>query len=85
MGTNKKISLDIKNKVLLRIKQDGLSASEAATESGVKPRTVYAWLAKDTTKIGVSWHEHNKLKRENKRLKEIIGHLALSANGLKKI
>lgn len=71
--------------ILKRIKEEGIPASRAANEAGISPKTVYGWLAKETTSSGISWHEHNRLKRENQQLKEIIGALTLDLNRTKKI
>ena len=81
----RKIPPEEKAEILRRIKMDGVSAMKAATEGGVSPKTVYGWLGKETHKSGVSWPEHNRLKRENKQLKEIIGHLTLDRKRTKKI
>lgn len=80
-----RIPQDKKDAILSRIKEDGVSANRAANEEGVSPKTVYGWLAKQTTKSGISWHEHSRLKRENQQLKEIIGNLSLDISRTKKI
>lgn len=74
-----------KEAILKRIKEDGIPANRAANEAGVSPKTVYGWLSKETTKSGISWHEHNRLKRENQQLKEIVGELTLDISRTKKI
>jgi len=74
-----------KEAILKRIKEDGITANCAANEADMSPKTVYGWLTKETTQSGVSWHEHSRLKRENKQLKEIIGNLSLNLSRTKKI
>jgi len=74
-----------KEAILKRIKEEGITANRAANESGISPKTVYGWLTKETTQSGISWHEHNRVKRENQQLKEIIGNLTLDISRTKKI
>jgi transposase-like protein len=85
MSRFNKIPQPKKDAILKRIKEDGVNANRAANEQGVSPKTVYGWLAKETTKSGVSWHEHNRVKRENQQLKEIIGSITLDLSRTKKI
>ena len=76
---------DKKEEILRRIKEEGVTANRAANEAGMSPKTVYGWLSRETTQSGVSWHEYNRLKRENGELKEIIGNLTLDISRAKKI
>lgn len=76
---------DKKEAILRRIKEEGITANRAANEAGISPKTVYGWLSKQTTKSGISWHEYNRLKRENDQLKQIIGNLTLDISRTKKI
>lgn len=73
-----------KEAILKRIKEEGITASRAATEAGMSPKTVYGWLSKESTKSGVSWIEYNRLKRENEQLKAIVGELTLDMKRTKK-
>ena len=84
MSTLKRIPIEKKEAILKRIKEDGVSANRAAIDAGVGPKTVYYWLSKETTKSGVSWSEHNRLKRENEQLKMIVGELSLDMKRTKK-
>lgn len=72
MGTFKVIPKEIKEQVLNRIKNEGVTVSQAAREHGLSPKTIYNWLRK-TTIINPSVLEISRLRRENKELKEIIG------------
>lgn len=73
-----------KEAILRRIKEEGVTANRAANEAGISPKTVYGWLSRETTKSGISWHEYNRLKRENDQLKQIIGNLTLDISRTKK-
>jgi transposase-like protein len=70
-----RIAPEIKEQIIGRIKNDGVSVATAAKEHGVSTVTIYSWLG--TTARGVSIIEHNKLKKENMLLKALIGELTL--------
>ncbi|MBP6911863.1 MAG: transposase [Candidatus Pacebacteria bacterium] len=70
-----RISPEIKEQIINRIKNDGVSVAVAAKDHGVSTVTIYSWLG--TTAKGVSIIEHNKLKKENALLKALIGELTL--------
>jgi transposase len=71
-----KISKEIKDEVIIKIKHDGLSVAEAADKYGISSRTIYGWLG-TKAQGSVSLLEHNKLKKENEQLKQIIGDLTI--------
>ncbi len=85
MSRFRRISPEILDEILRRIKEGGESTNRVATESGVSPKTVYNWLSKETVKTGVSWIEYNRLRRENEQLKAIVGELTLGLKRTKKI
>lgn len=71
-----KISTEIKEEIINKIKHDGLSVSDTADKYGISSRTIYGWLGTKATGT-VSLLEHNKLKKENEQLKQIIGDLTI--------
>ena len=71
-----KISKEIKEETLNRIKNNGISVAQAAQDVGVSTVTIYAWLG-NKAKGSVSILQHNKLRKENQQLKEIIGELTI--------
>lgn len=71
-----KIAKEIKEQIISRIKHDGVSVAQAAADAGVSTVTIYSWLGTKATGT-VSLLEHNKLKKENQQLKEIIGELTI--------
>jgi len=77
-----KISLEIRDKIVEKIKNEGLSVAQAAREFGINGNTVYGWLHKG--KIGADTLELGKLKRENTQLKMIIAELMLDSGRGKK-
>lgn len=71
-----RISKEIKDQIINRIKNDGISVSQAAEDAGISTVTIYSWLGAKARGT-VSLLEHNKLKKENTQLKEIIGELTI--------
>ena len=74
MGTFKVISKEIKEQILKRIKEEGVTVSQAASEAGISSKTIYNWMRSKTITDG-SILEISRLKREKKELLEIIGEL----------
>lgn len=68
------VSADLKQQILERVKNDGISISQIAQEHGLSSRTIYGWLAKGA-KGQPTWMELTRLKRENRSLKEMLGRL----------
>lgn len=77
------IAKEIKDQILSRIKNEGISAAQAARDAGISDKTVYGWLAKETSNT-VSILEFNRIKRENEGLCRIIGKLTLEIDKTKK-
>lgn len=79
MNTTKKphrISQDVREQILKRIRDEGIPVTKAAEEHGVSTQTIYAWLTKGTSSHP-SWVEVTKLKKENKILLEMVGELTI--------
>jgi len=71
-----KISKEIKKETLNRIKNEGVSVAQAATDIGVSTTAIYQWLG-TTARGSVSVLQYNKLKKENNELKRLIGELTI--------
>lgn len=71
-----RISKEIKNEILNKLKNEGLGVAEAATNYGIHTDTIYNWLGTKARGV-VSVLEHNRLKKENSQLKQIIGDLTI--------
>lgn len=74
MGIFKFIPKDIKEQILKRIKEEGITVVQAAVDAGISSKTIYNWMRSKTVSDG-SILEISRLKRENKELLEIIGEL----------
>ena len=71
-----RVSPEIKEETINRIKNNGISVAQAAEDIGVSTVTIYAWLG-NKAKGSVSLLRYNKLKKENQQLKELIGELTI--------
>ena len=71
-----KVSSDVKEQILNRIKKEGISVKQAASDHGLSDRTIYAWLSKGVAGQP-SLVEYAKLKKENQALKEMLGEVTM--------
>lgn len=82
MGPFKFIPKEIKEQILKRIKEEGITVSQAA-DAGISSKTIYNWMRSKTISDG-SILEISRLKRENRELLEIIGELTHDLKKTKK-
>ena len=68
--------MDVKEQILNRIKNDGISVKQAAEEHALHEGTIYNWLSKGISDQP-SALDYAKLKRENQALKEMLGEVTL--------
>ncbi len=71
-----RIAKEIKDEIINKLKHGGLSVADAAKNYGISDKTVYNRLGTKAKGV-VSVLEHNKLKKENEQLKQIIGDLTI--------
>lgn len=84
MGRFHVIPKEIKDQVLSRVKNDGVSVSQAAKDAGIHADTVRNWLVKTTEGINKEAVENARLKRELSGVYEILGKLTAELTTLKK-
>jgi transposase-like protein len=82
MGKQHKIAPEVKEQVISRIKNDGISVAQAAKEHGVSDASVYIWLGKKAD--GPTYSDVSKLKKENKALLELVGEITLKMSETQK-
>jgi len=70
-----KVSKDLRNQILERVKTSGKSIAEISQEHGIGKTTIYEWLRESTGEAPA--RDLIKLQRENKELKQIIGELTV--------
>ena len=80
---SKRIREEIRQKIINKIRNEGLSVPKAAEEFGISPNAIYNWIGAKA-KGEPSILEISKLKKENAELKQIIGGLTLSMERGKK-
>ena len=78
-----RVAKDVKEQIINRIKNEGVTVVEAAKEHGVKENTIYACIAKKTEEH-VSLSEVIKLKRENTQLMQLVGEITLKLSETQK-
>lgn len=71
------ISKEIKEQILARVREGKETVVEIARQHGVKVNTVYNWIGRGINNNGSPLLELAKVKKENTRLKQIIGELVL--------
>lgn len=79
----KTIPKEIREQIFNRIKNEGVTANQAANDAGVSPKTVYGWLAKGATG-DPNIVAFNRLKRENEGLYQLVGKLTSELTKIKK-
>lgn len=72
----KTISLEVKEQIINRIKNEGVTVVQAAKDHDISEGTIYGWIAKKV-EGGGSMAENIKLKRENDQLKMLLGEITL--------
>ena len=73
----------MKDQILRRIKEEGVSVLEAATAHGLSPRTLYSWLGKGVKGLPTI-AELVRLKRQNEELLALVGELTLKSSQAQK-
>lgn len=71
-----RVAKEIKDEIINKIKHEGLSVTDAGLNYGVSTKTIYSWLGTKASGT-VSILEHNKVKKENEQLKQLIGDITL--------
>ncbi len=84
MSTFRVIPKEIKDQVLLRVKNDGLSCAQAAKDAGICADTVRNWLAKTADGVNNEALENTRLKRELTGVYELLGKLTAELAAFKK-
>jgi transposase-like protein len=70
-----KISIELRNQILERVKTSGKTVAEISEEHGIGKTTIYEWLRESTGETPS--RDLIKLEKENKELKQIIGELTV--------
>jgi transposase-like protein len=76
MKKSHRLSPEVKADILRRIKEEGISVPQAATDHGIPETTIYTWLTRGASG-SPTYAEFAKLQRQNKELLELVGELTL--------
>lgn len=82
MAKQHRVAPDVKEQIINRIKNDGVTVAQASKDHGVSENTIYGWIAKKVD--GVSYSEVIKLKRENAQLLQLVGEITLKLSETQK-
>lgn len=71
-----KIAPEVKEQILNRIKNEGVSVLQAAKDHGVSDVTIYSWISKKVDGQP-TLSEIIRLRKENDELKKLLGEITL--------
>ena len=74
-----RIAPEVREQIINRIKNEGVSVLQAATEHGISTATIYTWIGAKV-EGGPSVMEIAKLRKENDELLKLVGWLTLKIN-----
>lgn len=77
-----RIAPDVREQIINRIKNDGVTIAQAAKDHGISEKTIYGWIARKVD--GVSTSDIIKLKRENAQLLQLVGEITLKLSETQK-
>lgn len=83
MGRPRRIAPEMKEQILKRIKDEGITVSQAAADHGIHETTIYDWLSKGVASIP-TLRELRSLRRENAMLKELVGEMTVKLSHAQK-
>lgn len=66
---------ELKEEIINKIKSEGITAIEAGKRYGIDVNNIYRWTSSGIAGARDNLFEINRLKRENRELKQIIGSL----------
>lgn len=71
-----RIAPDVREQIINRIKNEGISVQQAAKEHGISEATIYGWISKKV-EGQPTLSEIIRLKKENEHLKILLGEITL--------
>jgi transposase-like protein len=83
MKKGHRVALEVREQILGRIKNEGLSIAEAAKEHGITERAIYHWLGMGAQGAS-TYGEVSKLRKENVGLKQLVGEITLKLSETQK-
>ena len=71
-----RIPPEVKADIIRRVKEEGVTVSQAAKDHGIHETTIYRWIG-EGAQGAPSWSEFSKLQKQNKELFALIGELTV--------
>jgi len=78
-----RVPQDVKADILRRVKEEGISVAQAATDAGISEAAIYDWLGKGASGAP-SWGEFSRLQKQNRELFEVVGELTVKLSQAQK-
>jgi transposase-like protein len=78
-----RIANEVKADIIRRVKEEGVSVSQAAKDHGIHESTIYGWLGAGAVSAP-SWGEFSRLQKQNKELFEVVGELTVKLSQAQK-
>jgi transposase-like protein len=78
-----RIAPEVKEQIINRIKNDGVSVADAAKEHGISDQTIYGWIAKKV-EGQPTLSELIRLKKENAQLLQLVREITLKLSETQK-
>jgi transposase-like protein len=83
MKKHHRVAPEVREQILRRIKEEGVTVETAAKDAGVHNTTIYGWLGKGV-RGNPTIGELVRLKRQNEELLALVGELTLKASQTQK-
>jgi transposase-like protein len=85
MPIGRHVDSDIKNKVLVDVRDNGLTVTDVGLKYSVNNKTIYRWLKENVVSTSTNLIlENNRLKKENEQLYNLLGRATVEMKKLKK-
>ncbi len=78
-----RIAPEVREQIINRIKNDGVTVVQAAKDHGISDATIYSWIAKKV-EGQPTLSEVIRLKRENAQLLQLVGEMTLKLSETQK-
>lgn len=78
-----RVSLEVKEQIISRIKNDGVTIVQAAEEHGISKSTIQTWITRGV-EGQPTLSEVIRLKRENAQLLQLVGEITLKLSETQK-
>jgi len=78
-----RIAPDVREQIINRIKNDGITVAQVAKDHGISEQTIYGWIAKKV-EGQPTFSELIRLKKENAQLLQLVGEITLKLSETQK-